>query len=621
MNCKEKVVNFLRHFFFYPSSSDFSSKEGSHFFVCLIFRKKFLSPLILSLFFCVAANAQNLLDQKITINFEDQNVEDALSDIADAGGFNFSYNSDLIAADRRVAVNSSNQSVKEVLDDVLGKKMNYKVRGSYVIIQPPKQKKPKQTFQISGEIKDASTGKKIEDVTIYEVNKLKSTLSGSDGKYDMTVSRKAEFVNVAISKKNYRDTVIRISKLEPLPTTITLTPLKNERSIAQSAIDSAELVKFFVSSKIAKNMENVEMEERRRLQISFLPFAGTNRLMSGKITNELSFNILAGYSKSVEGAEVGGIANIVRKNMTGIQVGGIANYVGKETKGIQIGGLLNVNGGKVTGMQAAGWANLAVDTISGWQVAGLFNLAQMTDFVQVAGLTNISWQKAKNFQISGIGNYTKDLEGMQVASMTNVASGKMQGAQIGLLNFAGNVKGFQLGIVNVADTVSSGINIGLISYVRKGLHKWQYARNDAIHHNLSFKTGTYKFYNILTGGYRQQNEGDLWSVGYGFGSQYNFKKKATINLELTANAIQKGADNFADLNALGKLNLNLGYRFAKYFSISAGPILYTYVSETLNPDTGDFGYGIATKPFRNETFSPQGINLKMWVGWQAAVMF
>ena len=569
------------------------------------------------------AFAQNPLNKKISLQLENQNVEDALDKIADAGGFNFSYNSDILAADRRVAINSSNQPVKEVLDDVLGKKMTYKVRGSYVIIQPKKQNKPKQEFQISGEIKDASTGEKIEDVTVYEVDKLKSTLSGSDGKYDLTVSRKAEYVNVAISKKNYRDTVIRVSKLNPLPTTITLTPLKSMDSTAGSSVDSADLVKFFVPARLSKTTDNVELHERRRFQISFLPFAGSNRLMSGKIINDISVNILAGYSRSVEVGEIGGFLNIVRENVTGFQIAGWANYVGDQMNGIQVGGLFNVNGGKVQGIQMAGLGNFAVDTVAGWQVAGIANLAKVSDAAQISAFTNISWKKVKKLQITGFGNYTKDLEGMQIAGWANIAVGKMKGGQIGLSNFAGDVHGFQIGIINVADTVSSGVNIGLISYVKNGLHKLEYSRNDAIDHNLAFKTGTYKFYNILTGGYLPQRNEDLWSIGYGFGTQYNFKNRITTNLEFTANSIQKGENIFTNRNFLGKLNLNFGYRFAKHFSISAGPVFYTYLSDSVNTETGGFGLGIANKPFRTELIDDPDFTgaVKMWIGWQVGMMF
>ncbi len=78
-----------------------------------------------------------------------------------------------------------------------------------------------------------------------------------------------------------------------------------------------------------------------------------------------------------------------------------------------------------------------------------------------------------------------------------------------------------------------------------------------------------------------------------------------------------------ETNFLGKANFNLGYRFSKYFSISAGPVLYTYLSDSINPENGEFGLGIATRPFRNESITDVDFMgaLKMWIGWQTAVMF
>ncbi len=47
----------------------------------------------------------------------------------------------------------------------------------------------------------------------------------------------------------------------------------------------------------------------RPFQISFVTPMGTNGLESGKVTNRISVNLLAGYAGGLEGIEVGGFFN------------------------------------------------------------------------------------------------------------------------------------------------------------------------------------------------------------------------------------------------------------------------------------------------------------------------
>ena len=97
-----------------------------------------------------------------------------------------------------------------------------------------------------------------------------------------------------------------------------------------------------------------------------------------------------------------------------------------------------------------------------------------------------------------------------------------------------------------------------------------------------------------------------------------------MNLELTGNYLIETSDEFngfSDLNILGKLNLNLGYRFAKHFSLSGGPVLHIYLSDMFNPDTGGYGFDIGKDPFFDEVVNSSNLTAKMWGGWQVGMMF
>jgi hypothetical protein len=68
-------------------------------------------------------------------------------------------------------------------------------------------------------------------------------------------------------------------------------------------------------------------------------------------------------------------------------------------------------------------------------------------------------------------NYTSgDFTGWQggplfglLVSGVNYTGGSMTGFQCGLVNYAGKLNGLQVGLVNVADTVKSGVQIGIVN--------------------------------------------------------------------------------------------------------------------------------------------------------------
>ncbi len=597
------------------------SKGGHSYF------KRFcqFSFLFLALSFASLGNAQNPLDQKIDISIENETMEDALFAIADEGGFSFAYNSNVIETEKVVEVQASGKEVNEILDDLLGQEVDYKVRGSYVIIQasaPPKDAK-KSKHTIEGNISDAQTGQTLEDVTVYEVNNFKSTLSGPQGQYGLSVSNKEDYINLAISKKNYRDTVVQVSKIDPLPINIHLTPEKQANlsdQLPENTIDSAAFVRLLVNEKASKTLDNVDLIEEKAFQISLLPIVGTNRLMSGKITNRTSINIIAGYSHGVNGFEAGGFLNLARKDVKGLQLSGFGNMVGGNVSGFQGAGFFNATMGQVQGIQGSGFINLATDATNGAQFAGFINFARRNAALQAAGFGNAALHKSGKAQLASFFNYAHDMTGIQASGFCNVASGKMSGFQVtSILNAAWDVNGLQLALFNVADTVSSGVSIGLISYVRRGFHRIELNHDDVLDGSLSFKTGTHTFYNILSAGYRHDAVQPLLSAGYGFGTQINWSKRAYTNIEATSHTLHPTDRWESDLNLLNSLHLNFGYSFAKHFSVNAGPVYYLYVTKLYNPDSKTYGYDIATRPFHEETQSDT--HVKMWIGWRLGVRF
>ena len=539
--------------------------------------------------------SQNPLDQVVPFDLPAQSIRESLSQLEQSGDFYFSYNPDLLNLEKRVALASRGMLLRLVLDELFGSGLLYLHRGSYLIIKarPNKESRPEKIhFAATGKVLDAKTGKVVPNVSVYDATKLQSTLSNELGEYDLQLSQEESYIELAISHQNYQDTLIRVSAIDFQDLQISLTPLPESKFVpSELAMDSAAIVSLFMGEQARWNQRNVSLTEVRLFQISLVPFVGSNGKLSGKVNNHATLNLLAGYSDGVSGVEIGGVLNLVRKDMIGMQIGGVGNVVGEEVKGLQIGGLFNSSRQQMRGTQIAGFLNLVKDTVSGLQISGAINQGKLVRGVQLSGLLNLARERTSGVQISGFLNYTKRLSGIQI------------------------------GIINVADTVENGVNIGLFNFVRKGFHQLELVHDDVMHSQLYFKTGTHRFYTILGAGMKFRQNETLWSYSYGFGTQWKLGKKGKwyTGTEVRSTAVQLTETWISSLNQVNDVSQTLGYQLTPRLSVNAGPTLHLYLSSYLNPESGELGLDLATAPFldlvSNETL------VQMWVGYQLGFRF
>ena len=299
-------------------------------------------------------------------------------------------------------------------------------------------------------------------------------------------------------------------------------------------------------------------------QVSFINPLGTNGRTSGKIKNNLSFNMLSGYNGGLNGFELSLFSGVNNGNMDGCQIAGFSNVnLGKAT-GTQIGGFSNVNLGYTKGVQISGFSNLIADSAEGVQISGFSNVvngnysgAQISGFsnmvkgnskgalisgfsnvvngnysgAQISGFNNVVIGNSNGLQISGFTNIaTGNSKGNQISGFTNVTVGESDGAQIsGFFNYTRKNKGLQLGFINVADS-SEGVSIGFMSIVKQGYYKLNLFTDEMLMANLNYKMGSNKFYNIW--GVSANTE--MWGLTYGFGTLIRSEKKVSFNIDLSA---------------------------------------------------------------------------------------
>lgn len=401
--------------------------------------------------------ANDLLSRRLSVSFQDTPLRQALDEIARLAAFEWSYNAGILEPNRRITLTARDWTLREILQDILGEGYAFKANGRYLILK--KQKPPKS--QLSGVIRDPKTGERLANVSIYDKKTLRATTTDSSGYYRLKVKKQSEIV---ISRLGYRDTLLQVSSQSPRYLPIELAPvvalpadsMRIPASLQKTLKNAVSELEYFFNATFDKWHElNVPDTLHRRFQVSFLPRIGTNHVLSEKVTNDWSVNILAGQSAGVRRAEVAGLGNFTK---TGVE-------------GVQVAGLFNANRGNCAGVQVAGIFNQTADTLSGVQVGGLYNVARYSPllFVQVAGLTNLVRKSEaagstppKGVQVSGLVNKSHELQGVQVAGLVNVV-GEQEGVQVaGIVNRARKIRGVQIGLINHTDELH-GVQIGLIN--------------------------------------------------------------------------------------------------------------------------------------------------------------
>jgi hypothetical protein len=578
-------------------------------------------------------NTVPILERTISINATDEKITSLLNRIGHEGGFSFSYNSAIISSDETVSINADNRLVREILNEVFQGAMNYKQKSNYLILTkaaPPVVKNNTIVFNINGYVADLETGEKIPQASVYEKNSVVSAVTDEYGYFKLRLEKKStDSLSLSISKKNYYDTLVRIISSTNQYVNIFIQPIKIDTlPIIDIELDSIPVPKkeeIVFPYESEPNIQNIHDTLHRLVQVSFLPFLGTNDRLSGNVINDYSINFLAGYSMGTRQIELGFFLNMDRTDVSWLQIAGFGNMVGRNVFGIQAAGFFNLNGGETNAIQLAGFANTNLRNVHGVQLAGFANTnLGPTRGVQIAGFSNLSIGSSEGVQVAGFDNVQiENYRGSQIAGFTNITTGKISGSQISsFFNYGKNVKGTQIGLFNYADSLG-GIPIGLVSIVKSGYHKIELSADEIFYGNLSFRTGARKFYTILQAGFKPDkslnaSDTSVWHFGYGLGTARQITKWLYLNIDASAQHVSKGSFTNS-LSLLNKIHLGFDFQVAKNFSLYAGATLNGYLTNNSYTD-----YPNLFTDYKPHIISDQTIgnnNLKMWWGAKVALRF
>lgn len=586
--------------------------------------RSILMALLFAFVACTTRAQQNAvppLERVISIKATNMPLDAFLNKLSESGKFSFSYNTKTFDPDRKISAEYLDKSVRYILNKTFQGSINYKSKNNYIILSSIQQKntgikeEPKY-IQLSGYIFDKKSSLKLTDVSVFEQTSLYSSISDAYGYFSMQVPNNATEILLNFRKNGFRDTAVRIEReyFQAIEITLQSKDTVKEPTIAiepslpikDTLIEpvsnkSSNRFDFLLNRKMKINLHNLTDTFFRKVEFSLVPGLSTNKLVGTNVINNISFNLLAGYTAGVKYAEVAGLINVVKGDVSYLQVAGLVNAVGGKTKGVQVGGL----------------SNLCKDTVTGVQIGGLFNSnIKHTNGVQVAGLYNQT-KTIKGAQIGGLFNWSQQVEGIQVA---------------GLFNYAKKIKGVQIATFNFADTCE-GIPIGFFSFIKRGYHKIEISSDELFYTNLAFRTGVEKFHTIFQAGIDPRDlKQPLWFYGYGMGSSYKVSKKLWFDLDLTASQINKsrysakslvdslisGRNSYLNLN--NKIYIGLDWRIAKKISISAGPTVNIMLADTRNADYSTV-FNTLRPTYLYSHKVDTNLQMNVWIGGKIAIRF
>ena len=154
---------------------------------------KAVSVLLLCCSLHTRAEDVNSLNIRVTLNQENSKLEQVLNEIEHQTNMLFVYNKN-VNVDKRVSIQANEASLNEILLDIFGNAVSYKIEGSYIVLSVSDSKMNKQQEKtIQGIVTDIN-GEPIIGANIIEKGTTNGTITDIDGNFSMPVNTKGSLI-------------------------------------------------------------------------------------------------------------------------------------------------------------------------------------------------------------------------------------------------------------------------------------------------------------------------------------------------------------------------------------------------------------------------------------------
>jgi hypothetical protein len=331
--------------------------------------------------------------------------------------------------------------------------------------------------------------------------------------------------------------------------------------------------------------------ETTSFKAGFVPRASDGRTD----VDGFSFGFIADRAARLRGTQLSLGYNQVDGELHGLQLTTALNNAGPFS-GAQIAAGANLTRGDGLGVQMAAGANVVLGDFRGWQSS--------------SGL-NATTGRFRGLQSAAGLNYAREGSGLQLAAGLNIAQ-RFDGAQIGVINVAGDAGGFRLGVVNVANQArgfqlgvvnvaarDDGESFAILNLIGNGIHDVALYGTDALLTNVGLKLGgrhlftsfsfSYQPGDDVAAGQTQLTRGSR-RFGYGGGLGWRFPLALGpldhLDLEAVTSSLVPSLGSTDNAIMLNTARATLAFTVAPYTKVLVGVGTNVMVAQDAKDFTG-----------------------------------
>lgn len=178
--------------------------------------------LLVGLFLAHFVSGQSPLNERVSVDFKDLPLTDALYNLIDQG-VRLTFNNNIIPKDKQVTLQVLDERVGRVLQEILDASgLGVEVVGSQIVIVAVKVAAPLRMFTLSGFVTDSETGERVINAAIFDEKRKTGTYTNEFGYFSLTMTEGPS--NLLVTSLGYENDTLRLSLNSNQKLEISLSP-------------------------------------------------------------------------------------------------------------------------------------------------------------------------------------------------------------------------------------------------------------------------------------------------------------------------------------------------------------------------------------------------------------